>query len=73
MGILMKAFNSIYFNRRIDFAFEFIPQIILLLSLFGFMDIMIISKWLTDFSALDGAKPPSIISQMIVMCLGFGE
>lgn len=45
----------------------------LLLALFGFMDLLIIVKWLTDYSELPGAKPPSIISQMIVMCLRFGE
>jgi hypothetical protein len=37
------------------------------------MDMLIVIKWLTDFSAMEGAKPPSIIASMIVMCLGFGE
>ena len=45
---------------------------ILLLVLFGFMDLLIFVKWLTDYSVLSGAKPPSIITQMIVMCLNFG-
>ena len=50
LGVLMKAFNSLYFNRTIDFVFEFLPQITLLWCLFGFMDLMIIVKWLTDYS-----------------------
>jgi hypothetical protein len=37
------------------------------------MDLLIVVKWLTDYSQVEGAKPPSIISTMIVMCLGFGE
>ena len=37
------------------------------------MDLMIIIKWLTDFSQMDGAKPPSIITLMITMCLNFGQ
>ncbi len=37
------------------------------------MDLLIIVKWLTNFEAIDGAKPPSIITSMITMCLGFGE
>jgi V-type H+-transporting ATPase subunit a len=41
--------------------------------MFGFMDLLIIVKWCTDWSAIEGSKPPSIISTMIVMCLGFGE
>ena len=45
----------------------------MLIALFGFMDLLIIVKWMTDFSQVDGAKPASIISTMIVMCLGFGE
>ena len=69
----MKALNSLYFDRKIDFYFEFIPQIILLIALFGFMDLMIVLKWLTNWYALDGAKPPSIITAMITMCLGFGD
>jgi len=36
------------------------------------MDLLIIVKWMTDFSVIDGAKPASIISTMIVMCLNFG-
>lgn len=52
LGVFMKAFNSIKFNRNVDFFFEFIPQIVLLLALFGFMDLLIIVKWLTNFSEI---------------------
>ena len=45
-GISMKAFNAHYFKSKIDFFFEFIPQLLLLLCLFGWMDILIIAKWL---------------------------
>lgn len=34
---------------------------------------MIIVKWLTDWEKVPNGKPPSIISSMINMCLGFGE
>jgi V-type H+-transporting ATPase subunit a len=73
LGICMKGLNSLYFGRTIDFVFEFIPQIVLLLSLFGFMDLLIILKWLTNYGAMNGATPPSIISMMIQMGLNFGE
>lgn len=73
MGVIMKAFNAVQKKNVIDFVFEFIPQIILLLVLFGFMDLLIVVKWLTDFSVMDGARPPSVITSMITMCLGFGE
>jgi V-type H+-transporting ATPase subunit a len=45
LGILMKGLNSVYFRKPVDFIFEFVPQIILLIALFGWMDILIIAKW----------------------------
>ncbi len=45
LGIIMKGFNALYFKNRLDFFFEFIPQIVLLLALFGWMDTLIIGKW----------------------------
>ena len=50
MGVLCKGLNNIYFGQAIDFIFEFIPQLIFLLGLFGYMDLMIILKWLTDYT-----------------------
>lgn len=64
LGVCMKAFNAAYFNSTVDFVFEFIPQIILLLSLFGYMDAMIIIKWLTDYTGNEN-NAPSIINTMI--------
>ena len=37
------------------------------------MDLLIIKKWLTDYSVVEGAKPPSIITSMIAMFLNFGK
>ena len=45
LGIVLKGLNSLHFRNRLDFFFEFIPQILLLFSLFGWMDILIIAKW----------------------------
>lgn len=75
LGVFMKAFNSLYYKRYIDFFFEFIPQILLLLALFGFMDLIIIIKWMTDYTTVPGGTSvaPSIITTMISMCLGFGH
>jgi hypothetical protein len=44
----------------------------MLIALFGFMDLLIFVKWLTNYEAMVGAKPPSVISSMINMCLNFG-
>lgn len=49
MGTCMKGFNAIYFGDYIEFVFEVITQLLLLIVLFGFMDYMIIMKWLTNW------------------------
>jgi V-type H+-transporting ATPase subunit a len=50
VGVIIKAFNSIYFKRRLDLYFEFIPQFIFLVLLFGYMDFLIVLKWLKNWS-----------------------
>ena len=72
LGIFMKAFNAIYFRRMVDFFFEFLPQLFLLMCLFGFMDLLIIVKWLTVWTNNSG-KSPSIITIMINMFLNQGK
>lgn len=71
LGVCMKALNALYFKNRLDFVYEFVPQIILLFVLFGYMDIMIIAKWTTDFTYKESTAP-SIISNMIDMALNGG-
>jgi len=71
LGILMKAFNAVHFGRPIDFIFEFIPQLTLLTCLFGWMDFLIVAKWV-QFWPNGAARAPNIISVMINMFLNFG-
>lgn len=72
IGIFMKGLNSIHFRRSIDFFFEFIPQLILMCCLFGYMDYLIITKWVMNWDGITD-KAPGIISTMIGMFLKFGE
>ena len=51
LGVLLKGYNYSFHKKKVEFYFEFTPQILMLLSLFGFMDLLIIVKWLTDYSA----------------------
>jgi V-type H+-transporting ATPase subunit a len=71
LGIFMKSFNAVYFNRKLDLIFEFIPQITLMMCLFGFMDFLIVCKWLQVWPD-NASTAPSIIAIMINMFLGFG-
>lgn len=45
LGIIMKALNALHFDRKWDLYHEAIPQALLLLGLFGFMDLLVIQKW----------------------------
>lgn len=72
LGVCMKAFNAVYFEHKLDLWLEFIPQITLLWVLFGYMDLMIICKWCTDFTNRE-YEAPSVVSSMIGMFLNGGE
>lgn len=65
-GILLKGWNSIYFRNAVDFIFEFIPQMLFFGGLFGYMILLIIVKWFTNFMPLilkgHGDKASGIIS-----------
>ncbi len=71
IGICMKAVNSITFSSKTDFLFEFLPQIIMMVSLFGYMNLLIIIKWLTDYTGKEYTAP-SIINTMINIPLKSG-
>lgn len=54
-----RAFR--YFKKPINIFCEFIPQVIFLMSIFGYMNILIISKWLMYSSRLSGDAPSILI------------
>ena len=72
LGLLLKGINGIYFRDYLDFLFEFIPQLIFMCLLFGYMILMIYIKWGTDWSS-DTSKAPSIISQLLMIFLNLGS
>jgi V-type H+-transporting ATPase subunit a len=72
LGVFMKGLNAIHFRHWNDLIHEFIPQILLLWVLFGYMDCLIIIKWTTDYTHHE-YKAPSIIAAMINMFLKLGK
>lgn len=71
LGIILKAVNTKYFYKSLEFFFEFIPQLTLLLVTFGYMNFLIIVKWMTYYG--NTADAPSIVAMMIDMMLGYGS
>ena len=72
LGLILKGINGIYFREYVDFLFEFIPQLVFMCLLFGYMIIMIYIKWATDWSE-DPSKAPSIITQLLMIFLDMGS
>ena len=72
IGIILRGLNNLYFRDNLGFFFEFIPQIIFMLLLFGYMVVLIYIKWLTDYS-LDTSRAPSIITILMNLALKNGS
>jgi V-type H+-transporting ATPase subunit a len=71
-GVALSCWNHVYFRKYSNIVFEFIPQIIFLMAIFGYMNGMIFAKWF-KYSAIDGpngsACAPSILITLINMFL----
>ncbi|KAI4322217.1 hypothetical protein L6164_021929 [Bauhinia variegata] len=51
LGIILSYFNARFFNSSLDIRYQFVPQMIFLNSLFGYLSLLIIVKWCTGSQA----------------------
>ncbi|KAJ7957817.1 V-type proton ATPase subunit a [Quillaja saponaria] len=51
LGIILSYFNAKYFENYINIWYQFVPQMIFLNSLFGYLSLLIIVKWCTGSQA----------------------
>ncbi|UYV79513.1 unc-32 [Cordylochernes scorpioides] len=51
-----------YFNRRMNIYAEFIPQLVFMLSIFGYLVLMVFAKWIAYDSTQAGCAPSLLIS-----------
>ena len=72
LGLIQKALNANYFKDRNKLLHEFCPQIIFLLVVFGYMDTLIVIKWLTNYKGHED-EAPSIIVTVVNYFLKGGE
>ena len=72
LGIILRGLNNLYFGDYTGFIFEFIPQLIFMTLLFGYMIFLIFVKWSTDYSK-NTANAPSIISILMNLALKKGS
>jgi len=71
LGIIMSVFNHRYFQDSLSIWFEFLPQLLFLNSLFGYLCFLIIYKWTIDFREDDRGRA-DLYSVMIDMFLSPG-
>ncbi|XP_032637830.1 V-type proton ATPase 116 kDa subunit a 4 [Chelonoidis abingdonii] len=65
-GVILSLFNHIYFKKTINIVLQFIPEMIFILCLFGYLVFMVIFKW-CRFDVHVSQKAPSILIHFINM------
>ncbi|KAJ2263099.1 H(+)-transporting V0 sector ATPase subunit a [Coemansia sp. RSA 376] len=79
LGICLQVPNALHFKKRINILHVFVPQIIFLFSIFGYLVFTILFKWSTDWYARDASgelthvSPPSLLNMLIYMFLSPGS
>merc|ERR1719390_459111 len=68
LGLIFRVCNAMGQGTKknwVDFFLECIPMLIFMVCFFGWMDFMILYKWLNAMDA-----PPGIINSLICMAMG---
>jgi V-type H+-transporting ATPase subunit a len=71
-SLCLQIPNHIRFKRPLDIYANFVPQMIFLQSIFGYLVVCIIYKWTVDWSK-STTSPPSLLNMLILMFLSPGE
>jgi V-type H+-transporting ATPase subunit a len=50
LGVILKAFNMIHFGDRLSLYCESVPEVLLFMSIFGYLCILIFIKWGTNWN-----------------------
>ncbi|XP_014669028.1 PREDICTED: V-type proton ATPase 116 kDa subunit a isoform 1-like [Priapulus caudatus] len=67
-GVILSIFNHRYFKQPLNVFAEFIPQLIFLNGIFGYLCVLIIAKWIS-WAGDDAACAPSLLLGLINMFL----
>uniref|UniRef100_A0A673WPF9 V-type proton ATPase subunit a n=1 Tax=Salmo trutta TaxID=8032 RepID=A0A673WPF9_SALTR len=67
-GVVLSVFNHLHFKHHFNVYLLFLPELLFLLCLFGYLVFMILYKWLA-FGARDSRLAPSILIHFINMFL----
>jgi len=75
-GVFMSLWNNIYFKNKLNIFAEFIPQVIFLCAMFGYLCFLVVIKWWIYYATMDPAEleisekcAPSVLITFINMVL----
>uniref|UniRef100_A0A8C9X366 V-type proton ATPase subunit a n=1 Tax=Sander lucioperca TaxID=283035 RepID=A0A8C9X366_SANLU len=71
-GVILSTYNYLHFRKKHSLYLVFLPELLFLLCLFGYLVFMIFYKWLV-FTAKDSRLAPSILIHFINMFLMQGD
>ncbi|KAI8927172.1 V-type ATPase, V0 complex, 116kDa subunit family [Entophlyctis helioformis] len=69
-GITLQVFNHIHFKRRVFIYTDYLPQIMFIWSIFGYLILIIMYKWLVHYE--NTSEAPGLLNQLIYMFLSPG-
>lgn len=66
-GVCMSLVNMIHFRRYASIVLEFMPQIVFLLLIFGYMVFMMVFKWFMYGGLKDSSHSPGCAPSVLIM------
>ncbi|KAA8592242.1 hypothetical protein FQN60_017697 [Etheostoma spectabile] len=71
-GVILSTYNHLHFRKKHSLYLVFLPELLFLLCLFGYLVFMVVYKWLV-FTAKDSRQAPSILIHFMYMFLMQGD
>lgn len=71
-AICLQVLNHLHFKRPELILAEFLPQILFMESIFGYLVVCILYKWSVDWEAAE-RQPPNLLNMLIKMFLSPGN
>jgi V-type H+-transporting ATPase subunit a len=71
-AICLQVPNHLHFKKYMNIYAEFIPQMLFMQSIFGYLVICIVYKWSVDWTQPGSVSPPGLLNMLIYMFLSPG-